>query len=764
MAIYPIQQVHSYIKKLSNLKLASPIGAINNLVVFIKFRDDKEFDSPISKYENIFNKPDKNYNSLYNYFKEASYNNLSINSTFYPLPENSNIVSYRDSHPRCYYQPKDCKTNPEGYEPGEDGQREDELLINAINAIKAQVPTTLNIDSNNDGKVDNICFIIKGNADNWSDLLWPHMSSLYDQDVSINGKRVDAYNLHLENMSTTGVLCHEMCHSIGFPDLYHYNNSLVPVGTWDIMGSNITPPPHSCAYIKRKYGKWITNDIPEISGRGPYTLNPLTSNTNNAYKIASPVSSDEYFILEYRKQNTTFEKSLPGEGLIIYRINPDIKGNSGGNSDGTSDEVFVCRQGVSSTLPYGGNINEANLNKLENRTTLGGKYNPILLSDGTDSGLIISNVSEGLDTISFEIGTTADLSIETKLLSNSPFYVGQPLKYMLTIKNNGPDDAKNISVYNKLSNVDYTKTIIDNSGIGIWYSNIDNISGIIDSLSPDKSFDVIITVIPMSSNFVNNSNITSDTYDNNHDNNHSSIYQYLLEESDLSITSSISQNIVYKNDIIEYELTIVNNGPSPSTDVEILDYLPIEVQYISLQTEWSGDYNNSFNNISKVLNIFISKINVNEEIKFKIKVKVLSSGILINKATIKSNTVFDPNLNNNETILNLTVVSKLSTGPIVRKCNSENLLVLIHNTTNEKVELSLYNTNLNSRDVIEYTVSLNEYSVSKSTICHVSCIYEITIDKVPKDVYVSIFTIPYKNGSNSSYTRFFKHTELIDTN
>ena len=49
--------------------------------------------------------------------------------------------------------------------------------------------------------------------------------------------------------------------------------------------------------MKMQYGKWIPS-IPSITKSGSYTLKPLTSSENNVYKIASPNSSTEYFVLE----------------------------------------------------------------------------------------------------------------------------------------------------------------------------------------------------------------------------------------------------------------------------------------------------------------------------------------------------------------------------------------------------------------------------------------------------------------------------------
>lgn len=91
---------------------------------------------------------------------------------------------------------------------------------------------------------------------------------------------------------------------------------------------NSIPAQSMSTYMKYRYGGWVDN-IPEITEGGVYTLNTPWSETNNAYKIASPNSSYEYFIVEYRNKNHYYENKLPGEGILIYRINPYQSGNAG---------------------------------------------------------------------------------------------------------------------------------------------------------------------------------------------------------------------------------------------------------------------------------------------------------------------------------------------------------------------------------------------------------------------------------------------------
>jgi len=385
---------------------APKTGIINNLVVFIRFSDESEFTDAISTYSNMFNSSQSGVNSMYRYFLEASYSGLSINASFYPIPTTT-VVSYQDSQPRNYYKPYNATTNPIGYQGGDNGterrDREHILLKNAVNAISAQVPVGLVIDGDGDGMVDNVCFVISGSPTGWSSLLWPHMWSLYSQTATVNGKRVYTYNFQLQTSLNVGVLCHEMFHSLGSPDLYHYSfDGLHPVWYWDLMEYNANPPQHMGAYMKFRYGTWISS-VPEITVAGTYTLNPLTSSTGNCYKIRSPNSSTEYFIVEYRKRSGTFESSLPADGLLVYRINTSRNGL--GNSSGPPDEVYIYRPDGTTTTD--GSPANAVFSSAFGRTAINDATNPSsFLSTSAPGGLSIFDIGAAGNTISFTVGLT----------------------------------------------------------------------------------------------------------------------------------------------------------------------------------------------------------------------------------------------------------------------------------------------------------------------------------------------------------------------
>lgn len=375
-------------------------GSVNNIVVFIRFQYESEFTDPVSLFDGMFNASATSANSLRNYFRECSYNTLAIQSTFYPA-SSTTVVSYQDAQPRAYYQPYNEATNPTGYQTStQERDREHLLLRNAVVSVAGQVPAGLNLDADADGLVDSVVFIVSGSPTGWSSLLWPHMWALYSQMATLNGKRVWSYNFQLRSYVDNGVLCHEMHHTLGLPDLYHYQgNGISPVGRWDVMEWDLDPPQHTGAYMKWRYGSWIAA-IPEITSAGTYTLNPLTSSTSNAYKIRSPNSTTEFFILEYRRRAAPFESSLPGDGLLVYRINSARDGQ--GNANGPPDEVYVYRPNGTPTA--NGSPDAAFFSSGAGRTSINDSTNPSsFLAGGSAGGLNISNIGPAGATISFTV-------------------------------------------------------------------------------------------------------------------------------------------------------------------------------------------------------------------------------------------------------------------------------------------------------------------------------------------------------------------------
>ena len=400
-----IERRHRKWRDIGLTRDAPTTGIINNLNIFIRFADEDEFTYPRSYYDAYFN--DEDGPSMKHYFKEVSYDTLTVNTIHYPTADMDTNISYQDGYPRCYYQPYNEITNPCGYTDSEVTSREHTLLANAIIYIENQIPDDLIIDADNDGKVDNVTFLVSGSPGEWAELLWPHRWALYSQGVYIeqNGlqKRVWDYNFNLAvgPYFSVGTLCHEFAHSLGAPDLYHYWDMTAPVavGGWDVMDASTDIPQYPSAYIKYRYFNWIT--LNDASSGGTFTLNPATVKHNSAYRLNS-INPNEYFVLEYRIQNGIYDINTPGNdsGILIYRVNNLYNGQ--GNSNGPPDELYLYR--VGGTPTSSGSFGAAPFSSDLGKTEFNDTTNPSsFLSGNSPGGINIVDIGSAGATIDFTV-------------------------------------------------------------------------------------------------------------------------------------------------------------------------------------------------------------------------------------------------------------------------------------------------------------------------------------------------------------------------
>ncbi len=428
-------------------------GEISQINVFIRFADDPGFPDERSYYAGIF-QTDSDEPSLWHYFWEVSYNNLEVNTYHYPGSFDGSNTAYVDDHSRSYYQPYSAN-NPNGYQSqGDRFQREHALLVNALNSISSSIPSTMDVDLDQNGFVDAVSFVVFGAQGAWADLLWPHRSALFSEEVHINGAQVYDYLFMLSESwyYNVGVLCHEFGHVLGAPDLYQYSsgNGPTPIGYWDLMAKVRNTPQFPSAFTKWKYFNWI--EPTEIIESGTYSIRPLQEQENSAYIISSPLSEEEYFIFEYRRQEGMYDSNAPGSrsGLVAYRVNEEA---SNGNASGPPDELYVYRpQGdINST----GNLNDAPYSVVYDHDHLNDFSNPSSFlyngGEGGPGGLQLYGVTEPLDSISFTISLdmpeldishlsldfvmeTGDFEVQTLLISNVG-EAGTILDYDVSIAN-----------------------------------------------------------------------------------------------------------------------------------------------------------------------------------------------------------------------------------------------------------------------------------------------------------------------------------------
>ncbi len=305
-------------------------GAFRALVILVNYKDlPMIVDNPQESFNTMLNeKGYGTYGSAHDYFTESSMGQFT--PTFdvvgpFTLPQNMQYYGGKsgdieDAHPEIMVKDA-CKL---AYE-------------NGVNFA--------NYDLDNDGIVDNVFVIYAGNSPaegGSSDNIWPHNGEVGDYKSVYNGKTVFHYGCAPElrgsdhvksNLTGIGTFCHEFSHALGIPDLYctTQNKNLIPdyVGWHDIMSMGYFRKQGQCPptfnAIHRYMVGWATPTTISKPGDS-YTLRPLsTSNesfvfSNENVDLSKGMPTESFFYIMENRQNIGFDTSLPGHGLLLWRI------------------------------------------------------------------------------------------------------------------------------------------------------------------------------------------------------------------------------------------------------------------------------------------------------------------------------------------------------------------------------------------------------------------------------------------------------------
>ena len=408
---------------------------LTNLVIFVRFADDEEIDHSFDAIDSMFNSQESGYLSVYNFYNTLSYGKILFNTVYTDNIHDGIIVSYVDSMPRCYFQPY-SESNPMGYYPEEQpaqgvSMREAELLGRIVSYVDSMhwVDSTVVLDGDGDGDIDNISFIVKGGTGAWNTILWPHMEYFPHDSLgrvlTINGVVPNAFNFEFEGADEdkfcTHVFRHEMGHSLGLPDLYHYSNydNVTPAFLWDMMNYSQRTN-HTSAILKSKY-LHVADEPIEITADGDFTLRSVGSSpSQNCYYIKSAIDSTQWFVFEYRNQADLFEEGIPGTGLIAARWNDTVPLGNSRYSNAFFDfyniahQYWIFRPG-SDIDTVTGSIRNAHFSLATGRTAFGPTTDPHpYLTDGTpETSFEITDIRENGTELTFHVHFLGTEGIES---------------------------------------------------------------------------------------------------------------------------------------------------------------------------------------------------------------------------------------------------------------------------------------------------------------------------------------------------------------
>lgn len=385
-----------------------------NVVLFAHFQGDtegKDFFADQTNRDAIMKIYDGDHGrSFTNYMKTISYDQFQVHNIF----------------------PQDTGTSIESVElPITEEQASADICdTTIIDAVIKEVPALKNktIDYDNDGYIDNLTIILRGGSlpSERSSSLTSHKSD-YPGEATWSNKDIGAYNMlntyflieHSTLPQSSGVVAHEFLHTLGYPDLYTETGESYPVYVWDIMGHASQYLQYPLAYLRMHFTDWIDIETVTSDTSGLTLHTQDNAKGNQAYIIQSPLNEHEVFVVEFRKKATgasyvdedTIDSRIGGSGLIVYRVDTTVTQLS--NHYGETG-IYVFRP-QSGQMGYDANdsicVQRAFLSKESGRTSIGSADlskgltdGALTYSDGSNSGIIISNVSsaEG-DSMTFDV-------------------------------------------------------------------------------------------------------------------------------------------------------------------------------------------------------------------------------------------------------------------------------------------------------------------------------------------------------------------------
>ncbi|MEO0142389.1 MAG: M6 family metalloprotease domain-containing protein [candidate division WOR-3 bacterium] len=333
-------------------RIEPAVGERKAIVLLIDFSDNPhQYDA--SKFDSLIY--GESINSMRKYYSEVSYGKFTISKEsniegWFLAPQ---LYSYYVGDSFGFYS--DYPNNVQ-------------KLVEDACALADPYVDFSQYDGDGDGIVDGIFIVHAGpGAEETGDIhdIWSHQWQLSNTGTSCpgpyqtqDGVKVDYYSMEPERFEvvatapiTCGVFCHEFGHVLGLPDLYDIDYStygigsfcIMSAGSWGQAGSSDLPgntPCHFSAWCKYQLG-WLNPTGVSRSEVSRLDNQQIPCSAGNPYVIRmgeDPGGPDwnwsggkgEYFLIENRYR-TGFDRSLPGDGLLILHIDDSQEDNSNEN-------------------------------------------------------------------------------------------------------------------------------------------------------------------------------------------------------------------------------------------------------------------------------------------------------------------------------------------------------------------------------------------------------------------------------------------------
>lgn len=387
-------------------------GSIKSLVIPACFLGDTIYFSR-DELDDLFNEAgysaDDAVGSVRDYYLDVSAGQLTVNSTvsnWAPLPR-----------PELFYGAND---------PSGNDSSPWQLVRDALQSLDSKKFDFRPFDGDGDGAIDMLTIVHSGLGEEYSanpsNCVWSQVVKLMPpeivDDIEVNRVAiVPERRYNTTSITRIGVICHEMGHLLGLPDLYDTDGSSSGIGVWGIMGAgswggdgySSERPVHFCCWSKVKLG-WVEPTEIDASNSPVSVPGIEKAGSWGVQKVSCEMADGEYLLIENRRK-TGYDLKLPGAGLLMWHVDDDRSGNDDEShymvallqADGEDDLEAGSNRGDAGD-PFPGSSNNRSLNDKTSPSTASYYNGP--------THIAISNISDSSLTMSFEISTLTDIFSE----------------------------------------------------------------------------------------------------------------------------------------------------------------------------------------------------------------------------------------------------------------------------------------------------------------------------------------------------------------
>lgn len=289
------------------------------VVILVDFNDqpaNRRFSSREHYQSMLFSRAEYRTGSMRDWYRENSYGGVDVVGGVYGW--------YRMPQPYSFYV-----GGQNGF--GEYPRNAQGLVRDALLAADDDIDYS-QYDNRGEGVVEALFVVHAGpgaEVTGSSNDIWSH-AWFVPGNLMLDGVRFRRYSMVPED-GQIGVFGHELAHSFfGLPDLYDVTYRSAGLGRWSMMaagswGEGGRRPVHFDAWSKVRVGFITPTHLTQP--RSALVLPPVENDPQVflLWRLNEEVNR-EYFLVENRRR-VSFDRAIPGNGLLIYHIDESMDGN-----------------------------------------------------------------------------------------------------------------------------------------------------------------------------------------------------------------------------------------------------------------------------------------------------------------------------------------------------------------------------------------------------------------------------------------------------